>query len=608
MVAVSVDKFLEHLRRSGLIEKDQLDKALAEIERQPPSLALPDDAKLAAPQTESQVLAGKLVAAKLITPWQRDQLLDGKYKGFFLVGNKYKLLGHLGTGGMSNVYLAEHSKMQRLVAIKHLPQKRVNDSSYLARFYREAQAAAKLDHKNIVRAYDIDHDKDNDKENHFLIMEYVEGRDLQSLVKEVGPLDYDTAADYIRQAAEGLEHAHHAGLIHRDIKPANLLVDQRGVVKVLDMGLARWEDDNKTASLTIAHEENVLGTADYLAPEQARDSHSVDKRADIYSLGCTLYFLLTGHAPFPEGSLAQRIQKHLNEMPKSIYEDRKDAPTALVDVCLRMMDKRPDARFQSAGEVAQMLGRWLESRGKQVDGGSGVGITKRTVGPPPRRNASSSRSGFMPALPPHRSDKTGAMDDTVSNLIRETMKGGPPAKSSASPAGQSQTKFGGSNILGQPDPSAPSRSGGHPISRSGSTPSHGGSAPSHSGSSILGLGSSVLGRGGQSGASRGTPGGTGVGKASKLPIAKSLDAQKNSPSKPPLTARDDTLGELIEQAVHEAATAVHQPHQPQQPVPGGAPMMPQYRHQEPTSPIWLWFVLGAGLLFVVGLIIAVILS
>src|SRR5262245_14280525 len=353
------------LRRSGLIENDQLEQPLATSQPDPKS-SEPDDGR---------ALAEKLIAAKLITPWQRDQLLDGKYKGFFLVDNKYKLLGLLGTGGMSSVYLAEQIKMKRLVAIKHLPPKRVNDSSYLARFYREAQAAARLDHKNIVRAIDVDHEKE--KDNHFLIMEYVDGRDLQTLVRDVGPLDFDTAADYIRQAADGLEHAHQAGLIHRDIKPANLLVDQKGVVKVLDMGLARWEeDDSKTASLTIAHEENVLGTADYLAPEQARDSHTVDKRADIYSLGCTLYFLLTGHPPFPEGTLAQRIWKHQNQAPKSIYEDRKDAPPALVDVCLRMMAKQPDARFQSAGEVALMLGRWLESRGKDVGGKSGVGLTR----------------------------------------------------------------------------------------------------------------------------------------------------------------------------------------------------------------------------------------
>jgi serine/threonine protein kinase len=600
MVAVGVDKFVEQLRRSELVDKDQLDKALAEIERLSPPLQASASESATPPGAETQSLAEKLVAAKLITPWQRDQLLEGKYKGFFLVGKKYKLLGHLGTGGMSNVYLAEHSKMQRLVAIKHLPPARVNDSSYLARFYREAQAAAKLDHKNIVRAYDIDHDQENKKDNHFLIMEYVEGRDLQSLVKEIGPLDYDTAADYIRQAAEGLEHAHHAGLIHRDIKPANLLVDQRGVVKVLDMGLARWEDDTKAASLTIAHEENVLGTADYLAPEQARDSHSVDKRADIYSLGCTLYFLLTGHAPFPEGTLAQRIQKHLNEMPKSIYEDRKDAPPALVDVCLRMMDKRPDARFQSAGEVAQMLARWLEARGKDVGGGSALGMTKRTVGPPPRRSGSPSRSGFMPALPPHRGDKTGATEDTVSNLHRETIKGTPSGKPATPSSSQSQAKFGGSNILGRPDQSSPGRS-------SGGTPSRGGNTTSHGGSSILGLGSSVLGRTGQSGVGRAGASSAGAGKSSKsLPVAKSLDSGKGHPdAKNPAAPRDDTLGELIEQAVHQVQTTTHQQ---QQPSPNSSQVLPQYRHQESSAPTWIWFVLGCGLLFVVILVIAVLMS
>lgn len=580
MVAVSVDKFLELLRRSELVDKDQLDKALEEIQQQgAPAMLGGGSLAPAVPALDAQSLAEKLIAAKLITPWQRDQLLDGKYKGFYLVGKKYKLLGHLGTGGMSSVYLAEHSKMQRLVAIKHLPPNRVNDSSYLERFYLEARAAAKLDHKNIVRAYDIDHDQDNGKNNHFLIMEYVEGRDLQSLVKEVGPLEYDLAADYVRQAADGLEHAHHAGLIHRDIKPANLLVDQRGVVKVLDMGLARWEDDTKTASLTITHEENVLGTADYLAPEQARDSHSVDKRADIYSLGCTLYFLLTGHAPFPEGTLAQRIAKHLNEMPKSIYEDRKDAPPALVDVCLRMMDKRPDARFQSAAEVSQMLASWLESRGKNLGGGPS-GPPKRTIGPPPRRSGSHARPGFG-AFPPNR-DRTGATEDTVSNLQHETMKG-PSNKPAAPTAGQSNLKFGSSNILGRADQSSAGRS---------SAGSRGPVSPTHGGSSILG--GSVLGRSGQSGMGLSGPSGTGIGKSSKLPVAKSLDTPK-APSKP----RDDTLGELIDQAVHEVQVAAQQPqshshsHSQESSSPTSQPLQ-YYRPREPSMPIWVWVVLGVG--------------
>ena len=196
---------------------------------------------------------------------------------------------------------------------------------------------------------------DNDGSIHYLVMEYVEGRDLQHIVKEDGPLDYAAAAEYIRQAAEGLAHAHQAGLIHRDVKPANLLVDQKNVVKVLDLGLARFTDEDK-ASLTVAYDENVLGTADYLAPEQALDSHGVDARADIYGLGCSLYFLLTGHPPFPGGTLPQRLMMHQKQPPPSIYLDRPDAPPDLVDICLKMMAKKPDQRYQSAAEVAKVLG------------------------------------------------------------------------------------------------------------------------------------------------------------------------------------------------------------------------------------------------------------
>src|SRR5205823_1481914 len=191
----------------------------------------------------------ELVKVGLLTRWQADKLLAGKHKGFFI--RHYKLLSHLGTGGMSSVYLAEHKWMQRKVAIKVLPSERIEDSSYLARFHLEAQAVGSLNHPNIVRAYDIDnHDK-----LHYLVMEFVDGRDLQLLVKSDGPLDYRTAARYIAQAASGLQHAHEAGLVHRDIKPANLLVDMLQVVKVLDLGLAKFSD-SKRASLTMAFDEN----------------------------------------------------------------------------------------------------------------------------------------------------------------------------------------------------------------------------------------------------------------------------------------------------------------------------------------------------------------
>jgi serine/threonine protein kinase len=354
----TVDSFLDLVRRSGLVEKDQLNAVLADVQQQAGG-SLP---------VEADVVAKKLVEAGLITRWQCDNILEGRHKGFFL--GKYKLLDHLGTGGMSSVYLAEHVLMLKRRAIKVLPKHRVEDSSYLARFHREAQAAASLDHKNIVRAYDAD----NDGLIHYLVMEYIEGRDLQQMVKSDGPMDYLIAADFIRQAADGLAHAHKAGLIHRDVKPANLLVDQKKVVKVLDLGLARFTGEEH-ASLTVAFDENVLGTADYLAPEQALDSHGVDARADIYSLGCSLYFLLTGHPPFPDGTLPQRLMMHQKQPPPSVFKDRPDAPQDLIDICLKMMAKKPDQRYQSMGEVSQALADWLALKGKKSDSPSGSGST-----------------------------------------------------------------------------------------------------------------------------------------------------------------------------------------------------------------------------------------
>jgi serine/threonine protein kinase len=397
MAKLSVENFLDFVKRSELIAPDEYERALTQL-REKHGGQLPEDA---------DVVAEHFVAADLLTRWHCDMLFNRKYKGFTL--KNYKLLRPLGSGGMSTVYLAEHTLMHRRRAIKVLPKSRNNDSSYLARFRLEAQATASLDHPNIVRAYDIDSEADN----HFLVMEYVQGRDLQSVVKENGPLDYDTAAEYIAQAAEGLQHAHESNLIHRDIKPANLLVDQTNVLKILDLGLALLSSEDDKASLTIAHNENVLGTADYLSPEQALNSHKVDLRADIYSLGCTLYFLLTGHPPFPEGTLAQRIAKHQSQMPTSIKADRPDAPDSIINICLKMMQKKPQNRYQSAREVADVMYAFLAERsaGKRAgDSGLKVGSSSgsmRAVGkaagssrrlPPAktgdsRRNAAGSDSG-----------------------------------------------------------------------------------------------------------------------------------------------------------------------------------------------------------------------
>jgi eukaryotic-like serine/threonine-protein kinase len=341
------ESFANVVNKSGLLEQGQLKKLLAEFQEQE------------VPLDDSQEIARELVRRKLLTTWQVEKLLKGKHRGFFL--GKYRLHSLLGKGGMSSVYLAEHVLMRRRCAIKVLPQKRVDDSSYLGRFHREAQAVAALDHPNIVRAYDVDSDGSVEKgtEIHFLVMEYVEGKSMQELVEQDGPFKIADAADSIRQAADGLTHAHEAGMVHRDIKPGNLLVDLNGVVRILDLGLARFFADGEEESLTVAHDEKVLGTADYLAPEQALDSHNVDSRADIYSLGCTFYYLLTGHPLFTEGTLAQRLMAHQTKQPQPVEKDRPDTPAGLVTILNKMMAKSPDDRWQTATEVSEQLAGWL---------------------------------------------------------------------------------------------------------------------------------------------------------------------------------------------------------------------------------------------------------
>ncbi len=435
MAKPKVDAFLDLVRRSGLVEKDRLNALLLELKREAGGHSI----------TDTGFVADRIIQAELLTRWQADRLLEGRHKGFFL--GKYKLLGLLGTGGMSSVYLAEHVLMQRRVAIKVLPKNRVEDTSYLARFHREARAAAALDHRNIVRAYDVD----NEGSVHYLVMEYVDGRNLQIIVQEDGPLDYFSAAEYIRQAAEGLAHAHQAGLIHRDVKPANLLVDQKNVIKLLDLGLARFTDEDK-ASLTVTFDENVLGTADYLAPEQALDSHGVDARADIYGLGCSLYFLLTGHPPFVGGTLPQRLMMHQKEQPPSILLDRPDAPPELIEICMKMMEKKPERRYQSAAEVAQTLANWLVACDQRVeladDGWSSGKMSREILGKAAIRKRkealsrpSAARSGTSPrdsgparvsTVPPTPLERPPSLMDTSPGADRPTTKESGSGRSSAS--------------------------------------------------------------------------------------------------------------------------------------------------------------------------------
>ena len=355
-------KIIELIEKSGLLSAEDLQRALGEFEADGASDLDADG---------GAAFLRYLLHVGMLTKWQADKLAQGRHKGFVL-GN-YKLLGRIGAGGMSTVYLAEHRFMRQRRALKILPAHRIKDSSYLERFYREARAAAALDHNNVVHAYDVGSDGDT----HYFVMEYVEGIDLQKMIVRRGVLSYESAADVIRQTADGLAHAHRAGVVHRDIKPANLLVNPEGTVKILDMGLARYapEEMERQASLTQEHDEKVIGTTNYLAPEQALNSHDADGRADIYGLGCTLYFLLTGRPPFNTGSVAQRLMAHLHQEPDPITNVRPNAPSGLVAICKKMMAKKPADRFQSAQELAGVMKQWLrEWSQSDVRPASGVAL------------------------------------------------------------------------------------------------------------------------------------------------------------------------------------------------------------------------------------------
>src|SRR5262245_43693848 len=339
----TTSEFLELVQKSNVVDEKKLDAYLQKLRA---AKVFPDKPNL---------MAGYFIRDGILTDFQAKQILQGKWRRFTI--GKYKVLEPLGSGGMGSVYLCEHKLMRRRVAVKVLPTAKAEDPSSLERFYREARAVAALDHPNIVRAYDIDVDQQdtNGKALHFLVMEYVDGASLQEIVKKSGPMDVLRACHYIRQAAMGLQHAYEAAtLVHRDIKPGNILVDRNGAVKVLDMGLARFFNDEEDI-LTKKYDENVLGTADYLAPEQAIDSHEVDIRADIYSLGATFYYMLTGRTAFGEGTVAQKLLWHQTRQPKLVTEYRPEVPAALAALVAKMMHKDRNQRFQTPSEVAQAL-------------------------------------------------------------------------------------------------------------------------------------------------------------------------------------------------------------------------------------------------------------
>jgi serine/threonine protein kinase len=328
-------EFLTLIRKSGILAPEKLAGGF--------DSALPEDPHQA---------AALLVAEGVVTKFQALQLLAGRHKGFRI--GTYRILDLLGRGGMGAVYLAEHLALQRKVALKILvPGKDDDQKLALERFLREARSVAALDHPNIVRIFDVA----SHNSVPYLVMEYVEGETLQHLIDTRGAIPYSLAVYYVAQAAAGLQHAYEKGLVHRDIKPGNLIRDKSETIKILDMGLAR---SSSSADMLTAQMDNgaVVGTADFIAPEQALNNPIVDIRADIYSLGATFFSLVIGKPPFM-GNTTQKLLQHQLRSAPSLLSCDATLPAELSQVVAKMLAKKPEERFQTPAEVIAALSPWL---------------------------------------------------------------------------------------------------------------------------------------------------------------------------------------------------------------------------------------------------------
>jgi serine/threonine-protein kinase len=347
MSTIPISQFYKRLRQSNLLASEDLERVRRDIESVGPNM-------------RAEALGRRLVRDGKLTEWHIQMMLSGKF-AFFL--GKYKLLDLLGYGGMGVVFKAEHSLFRRIVAIKVLHKERMKNPAVVARFHREIQAAATLNNPHVVIAYDADCVRDT----HFLVMEYVDGTDLATILEREGKLHVDEACEYARQAAVGLQHAHERGMVHRDIKPSNLIVTGRGdepLVKILDMGLARFvseeleelpTSDSRSSDPGLTQVGQIMGTPDYMSPEQAWDTKAVDIRSDIYSLGCTLYLLVTGLFPFSGKTAMEKVVARTESDPQPPSRYQPEIPAELDAVILKMMARNPDCRYQSPAEVARAL-------------------------------------------------------------------------------------------------------------------------------------------------------------------------------------------------------------------------------------------------------------
>jgi serine/threonine-protein kinase len=414
-MAITVQQFIERLTQSGLMSAAEL----AAFHDSLPPAERPRDVK---------ALVAALYRAGKLTKYQAQAVYDGKTKG--LVFGEYVVLDKLGEGGMGVVLKAQHRRMKRTVAVKMIAEKSLGSPDAVRRFYREVEAAAKLMHPNIVAA----HDASEHNGVHYLVMEYVEGKDLAAIVKDRGPMAVHAAVECTLQAARGLQYAHDKGIVHRDIKPSNLLMDKDGTVKILDMGLARiagLADDSGQDRLTGSGQ--VMGTCDYMSPEQALDSHAADHRTDIYALGCTLHRLLTGHPPYRGETLMQILLAHQQAPIPSLSAARPDVPAELDELFQRMVAKQPEDRYQSMTEVVAELEAVLAALSGQPvaqpsEGPSSAALAQSLAFLQEDRNVSGTLR--VPLAPPTRQKKPAPGDRTPPHVVIPTGDGPGPSRPS----------------------------------------------------------------------------------------------------------------------------------------------------------------------------------
>ncbi|MFO0879565.1 MAG: serine/threonine-protein kinase [Gemmataceae bacterium] len=339
---LTAESFLRGVLRSGLLERDDLQASLRGVPREQ--------------RDDAQALAECLVRKGKLTRFQAGKLLRGISQGMIL--GPFRLLTPIGRGGMGTVFLVRDTRSDQMVALKILPPKLARtEHRMLARFHREMELSQKVSHTHLAWTYEVGEFRGVP----YIAMEYIPGRTLSRVVAEDGPLPYPRAARLMAEVASALDHAHEQGLIHRDLKPGNILITPRDRVKVVDLGLALIHGETVEDAMVVGGQGYIVGTMDYIAPEQTLDAAAVDRRSDLYSLGCTLYYAITGQPPFPGGTSKEKIQRHRREQPTPIQVLVPHLPAGFVALIERLMDKDPARRYSTAAEVESQLRAWAGS-------------------------------------------------------------------------------------------------------------------------------------------------------------------------------------------------------------------------------------------------------